>query len=198
MAPTQRNWSGSVRTGYAVTSQVHGQFELPGLGPSVPGRVPGLQSRSRAALPAPAFRQPAAAAIPASVRPRCRLSGTPVIAAKTLVHANDPATPIKEHQSDRRIGQHRIQQRERVVQSRPLLFDRGHHAIECLDQIAELVLDRHRQTESASFPRVPPSMLACLPAECPAALRSNETSTEREAPKRRSRSCPKETCFEAP
>ena len=69
---------------------------------------------------------------------------------KDLVDADKPATAVKKGQADGRVGQHRVQQRKRVIQARALLGQRGNHAVEGFDQVADLVMNDHRQREVAA------------------------------------------------
>ena len=141
-----------------------------------PHRVGARQPRPRAALgcpfarsipdsaPAPLEKNPLdrafqlicwprnGAEVQRRVRPRCRLRLLPST-PQTPGSPGRTGLAVAERQPDRRVRQHRIQQRECVVQPRPLFGERRHHAVECFDQIADLVLQRLRA--AGSCPSLP-------------------------------------------
>ena len=72
---------------------------------------------------------------------------------KHLVDAHKPATAVKEGQADGCVGQHRVQQRKRVVEPGALLRYGSNHAVEGLDQVADLVVHHHGQRKAAAVLR---------------------------------------------
>ncbi len=64
---------------------------------------------------------------------------------KDPIDANKAKLTVEEGQPDGRIGQHGIEEGERVTQSGTLLFDRGHHAVEGLNQLPNFIVNGNRQ-----------------------------------------------------